>query len=56
MRGGMLEVGGGRRNAGSREKAEGGGVQMGCEGGVKYSRIMAGDDVAYPPPHSLLPI
>jgi hypothetical protein len=37
-------------------RGKGGGVQMGCEGGVKYSRIMAGDDVAYPPPHSLLPI
>jgi hypothetical protein len=54
-RGGMLEVGK-RRNAGGGEKGEGGGVQMGCEGGVKYSRIMAGADVPYPPPPSLLPI
>jgi hypothetical protein len=59
--GGMWEVGSGRwevvggmLKVGRRGK--GGGVQMGCEGGVKYSRIMTGDDVAYPPPHSLLPI
>ncbi len=53
---GRWEPEGGRRNVGGVEKGEGGGVQMGCEGGVKYSRIMAGADVPYPPPHSLLPI
>jgi hypothetical protein len=60
--GGMLEVGrwgslkvrGGILEMWRRGRT--GDVQMGCEGGVKYSRIMAGDDVPYPPPHSLLPI